>query len=321
MKKIFALLALAATLSLSCSKQDAAEDAPYDPDLIRICGGIEVSMTSTKAAITNGVLPTTRAMYVASYNRAAGANHFPCTKFSYNSGSWSADKSWPLSGSLDFLAYSPGASSVTSVSWGSPNATASVTMTMPDNSSLQEDLLVGGVAERPANSSVSIEFKHAEAYLTFTAKAAESYNATTNRGVTINSITLKSAYHSGTVQATRSGSAISFSWSSLASQKTLAAPGISATNLTTTPATLGSGILLPSQTEVGFVINYTLHNGKDSSGNSVNTTLTYDWTPASAITWDPGKKYTYSLDITLVGITVTPTVSSWTTGTNKEIKL
>lgn len=320
MKTIHTLIALAALALVSCSKQENGGDMEPDPGLIRISGGIEVR-TDTRSAITDGALPTSRDILVASYERVSAQTFFPCTRFSYKSGSWSADKSWPLSGSLDFLAYSPGASAVSGVVWGSPDVTSSVQMTMPDNSSTQEDLLVGGVGQRPANSTVAIEFRHAEALLTFSAKASESYSAATDRGVTVNSITLKSVAHSGTVQAARSGSSVTFTWSGLGSRKALAVPGFSATNLTTSAVTLGSGILLPPQTEVGFVISYTLHNGKDASGNSVNTTLTYDWTPSGPVTWEPGKKYNYAIDITLAGITVTPTVSAWTTGVNKEIKL
>lgn len=319
MKNITAIIALTSVLLCSCSKEDVQSD-PDASRLIRISAGIDISQ-STKAAITNGALPSSRDIFVASYNRTTGQNFFPCTKFTYNLGSWSSDKSWPLSGTLDFLAYSPGASSVTSVVWGTEDVTSSVKMTMPDNSAPQEDILAGCAAGRPANSSVEIEFNHAEAYLTFAAKASESYNASTNRGITINSITLKSAYHSGTVLAGRSGSAISFTWSGLGNRKTLSVPGLPATNLTGTATTLGKGILLPAQEEVGFIINYTLHNGKDVAGANVNTTLNYDWTPASPISWEPGKKYTYTINITLVGITITPSVSAWTSGINKEIKL
>lgn len=319
MNNIYAIITFAVALLCSCSKEEI-KGVPEDPLLIRISGGIEVGR-STKAAITNGALPSPRDIFVASYNRTASRNFFPGTRFSYKSGTWSSDKSWPLSGTLDFLAYSPGASAVTSVIWGTPDVTSSVKMTMPDNSATQEDILAGCATGKVSNSSVDIDFKHAEAYLTFAAKAAESYNSSTNRGVTINSITLKSAYHSGTVQASRSDSAMSFTWSGLGAQKTLTLPGLSATDLTTAAATLGAGILLPPQTEVGFTINYTLHNGKDVSGANVNTTLVYDWTPTSPVSWEPGEKYTYTINITLVGITIIPSISAWTSGTNKEIKL
>lgn len=276
---------------------------------------------STKSAITSGVFPTTRDMYVAAYHQGSSQNHFTSTRFSYSSGAWVADKSWPLSGKLDFLAYSPGALTVSSIVWGSSDVTSSVQFAMPDNSSTQEDILIGCAASKSSTDEVVIDFKHPQAYITFTGKASESYNATTNRGITINSITLKSAKYSGTVLANRSGSSLSFFWSSLGAAKTLAVPGLSSTNLTTSAATLGSGILLPEQTEVGFVISYTLHNGKDSSGNAINTTMSYDYTPSSTTTWEAGKKYTYGINITLQGITITPSVALWTTGANKEVTL
>jgi len=320
MKKYLTIAAAGLVLLCSCSKQETPSIEDHSRDLIRITTGIDASMT-TKSAITSGTFPTSRSMYVAAYHSSSSQNHFTSTLFSYSSGGWTADKSWPLSGNLDFLAYSPGASSVTDVTWGSPDVTASVQMSMPDNSSTQEDILFGCAASQAPGTDVAIDFKHPQAYLVFTAKASENYSSTTNRGVTINSITLKSAKYSGTILAKRTGGDLAFFWSSLGAAKTLAVPGLSSTNLTTSSATLGSGILLPEQTEVGFVINYTLHNGKDSAGNLINTTMSYDYTPSSPCSWEAGKKYTYGLDITMSGITITPSVALWSTGANKEIIL
>lgn len=322
MKTQLTLLAsgLALLLLGSCSKQETPDTSYSQPGLIRITTGVDVTMT-TKGAITSGTFPTSRSMYVAAYHNSSSQNHFTSTLFSYTSGGWTADKSWPLSGTLDFLAYSPGASAVTDVTWGSSNATTSVQMAMPDNSSTQEDILFGCAASQSPGVDVVIDFKHPQAYLVFTAKASESYNSTTNRGITINSITLKSAKYSGTILANRTGSDLAFFWSSLGSAKTLAVPGLSSTNLVTSSTALGNGILLPEQTEVGFIINYTLHNGKDSAGTLINTTMTYDYTPSSPVSWQAGKKYTYGLDITMNGITITPTVALWATGANKEINL
>lgn len=319
MKKHLTLILASATFLCSCTKENVKADLPAN-DLIRITTGIDISM-ATKAAITNGVFPTTRDMYVSAYHDESAQNHFGNTRFSYSSGAWMADKSWPLSGKLDFLAYSQGAAAVTDVTWGTPDATASVQMGMADNSSVQEDILFGCAAARTASTDVVIDFKHPQAFLVFTGKSSESYNSTTNRGITINSITLKSAKYSGTVLARREESDLSFFWSSLGSAKTLAVPGLSSTNLSPTAATLGNGILLPEQTEVGFIINYTMHNGKDASGGLVNTSMTYDYTPSSPCSWEAGKKYTYSIDISLKGISITPSVALWGTGANKEIVL
>lgn len=320
MKKSFTLLAISLLSFCACTKEDAGMSVEGSQEKIRITTGFDISRL-TKSAITNGVFPTSRDMFVSAYNTTASTVYFPQTKFSYSSGAWVADKSWPLSGTLDFLAYSPGASSLSGIAWGTPNVTSSIQFTMPDNSSLQEDILVGCAVSQSAKSNVVIDFKHPQAYLTFTGKTSPEYNATTNRGVTLNSITLKSAKYSGTVLSTRNAGDLSFFWSSLGSAKALAVPGLSSTNLGTTASVLGNGILLPEQSEVGFNINYTLHNGKDASGNAVNTTLNYDYSPSSPCTWEAGKKYTYGIDITLNGVGVTPSVAAWTDGGNKEVKL
>lgn len=313
------ILALVMLMGCACSKEQT-DSLPGKPQLIRLNTGIGISCV-TKSAIIDGVFPTSRDMFVSAYHPASSQVHFPQTKFTYSSGSWVADKSWPLSGTLDFLAYSPGALSLSSVVWGTPNTTSSVQFTMPDNSSTQEDILVGCAVSQAAKNDVQIDFKHPQAFLSFTGKASQAYNATTNRGITINSITLKSAKYSGTVLSTRSEGNLSFFWSSLGNARALAVPGLSGTNLGTAASVLGNGILLPEQSEVGFTINYTLHNGKDAAGNSVNTTLNYDYSPSSAGTWEAGKKYTYGIDITLNGIKVSPTVSFWAAGADKEVRL
>lgn len=320
MKKFFTMAAIVLPLLCSCNKEDIKTEEPHGSDLIRITTGIDIGL-STKAAITNGVFPTTRDMIVSAYHNSSAQNHFTATVFRHSSGAWIADKSWPLSGTLDFLSYSPGASSVTDITWGTSNATSSIKFGMPDNSSLQEDILIGCAASRPANQEVVIDFKHPQAFLTFTGKSSESYSSTSNRGITINSITLKSAKYSGTILANRTGTDLSFFWSSLGSAKTLAVPGLSSTNLTTTAASLGRGILLPEQAEVGFNINYTLHNGTDAAGNLINTVMDYDYTPSSPVSWEAGKKYTYGIDVSLKGISITPSVALWAAGANKEIIL
>lgn len=320
MKKYLSLAIIALSFLCSCTKEETPKAEDSTSNLIRISTGIDINRF-TKSAITTGVFPTSRDMFVSAFHSGSSQNHFTETCFKYSSGAWMADKSWPLSGTLDFLAYSPGTASVSGITWGTPNATESIQFTLPDNSSLQEDILIGCAASCPSKSDVVIDFKHPQALLMFTGKSTESYNSVTNRGITINSITLKSAKYSGTILARRSSSDLSFFWSSLGSAKTLNVPGLSSTNLTPTAVTLGNGILLPEQNEVGFNINYTLHNGTDVAGNLVNTVVSYDYTPSSPVSWEAGKKYTYGIDVSLKGISITPSVALWATGANKEIVL
>lgn len=320
MKNTVTFLAICLFALCSCTKENITPSDEKKPEQIRITTGFDISRL-TKSAITDGIFPTTRDMFVSAFHSSSSQVHFPQTRFSYSSGAWVADKSWPLSGSLDFLAYSPGTASLSDITWGTPDVTSSIQFKMGDNSSLQEDILVGCAASQTTRGNVVMDFKHPQAYLTFTGKSSPAYNSTTNRGVTINSITLKSAKYSGTLLSTRNAGNLSFFWSSLGTAKTLAVPGLSEINLGTSASVLGKGILLPEQSEVGFNINYTLHNGKDAAGNAVNTTMNYDYSPSSPCTWESGKKYTYGIDITLNGVGVTPSVATWTDGGNKEVKL
>ena len=60
---------------------------------------------------------------------------------------------------------------------------------------------------------------------------------------------------------------------------------------------------------INFVINYTIHNGKDGSSNNVDNTLSYTYTPTG--TWDMGKKNVYNITFTLTEIMIDPEVVDW----------
>lgn len=315
-KSILIILSAAALLAASCSK---SQDMYSDGSKVNQIGVTAYSELPTRAPIFGTVMPTSRTLVFSTYHNASegsSANFFTGINFTKKTGDntiWQCDKYWPLTGTLDFLGYCLDDNSrVSSVTWGS-NVAASVAMTLADNKSNQDDLLVGGASALTASSN-AVVFKHAEALLTFNAKASVAYNATTNYGITINSITINNVYNGGRVTATRSGSNISFAWSSLSAQASVALPTMSATNLTTSFApitTTAGGFIVPSQTETSFTISYTLHNGKDTGGNNVNNTLQYTYTPSSAITWLPGNKYIYNISMTLTGIEITSSVTNW----------
>lgn len=315
MKKL--LIILLPFITLACTKSVEVIAPTGEPaNQLSVAAYSEIP---SRAPIFGTTMPTGRTIVFSAYlNASEGSdqNFFTGINFTKKSGDntiWQSDKYWPLTGTLDFLGYClDNNSRVSSVTWGS-NVAASVAMTLADNRSNQDDLLVGGAPGLSKNSN-AVVFKHAQALLTFNAKASVAYNATTNYGITINSITINNVYNSGRVTATRSGSDISFAWSSLAAQASVVLPTMSATNLTTTSApitTTAGGFIVPSQTETSFTINYTLHNGKDSASANVDNVLQYTYTPASATTWQPGCKYIYNISMTLTGIEITSTVTNW----------
>lgn len=287
---------------------------------------------STKAPLTVTVLPTSRAVVMAAYHNAqqgSSANYFKDVTFSYSTGTfWACDKYWPLNGSLDFLGYSlDNNSRVSSVTWGTGTKgyTSSVQLTLADNHTNQDDLLVGGSAAN-TSSSTAMALKHAQSLLTFKARANVAYNATTNMGITITDLKVNNAYYSGTVLCTRSGGDIIFAWSAMGSQQTaMTLPAFASTNLTSTTsfASLNGtpGVLVVPQDATAFTVYYTLHNGKDDKGNNIDNPMQYTYNPTSGATWDPMKKYVYNIDMTLTGITVSLSITDWSNAPETTVEI
>ena len=273
----------------------------------------EYEAVQTKAALSS--FPADRSLVLsASYTPTGGtaSSFFSGITFTRGSGasewSGSSKKYWPRGGSVDFLAYST-TLGVTGVSWGT-NSTGSVQMTVPDNSTEQDDILVGAKhGQTQTSGSVSIAFSHAQALLSFTGKADEAYNASNNVGVTITSIVVNNGYFGGTLLATRSNSSISFTWSGLNNQKaTVSVPGAAA-DLTTAAASVGQGIMLPGGQKPTITVNYRLHNGKDASGNAVNLDCSYTITPSA--NFAAGNRYEYAISFSEGEISVSGGLNAW----------
>ncbi len=303
---------LAGTLALaSCSKD--RNDAYSNPSLSSI-EIIPLTCPVTKAPIIGTVFPE-RSMIVAAYYYSPGGNYdetfFSNVVFSKNGTTWTGDKYWPLTGELDFLAYSC-PSLNPNASYTGTKVTDEVTLAISDNSSVQEDILFAYAERTNKISSVSMNFKHAQAMISFKAKSNLNYNAETNTGITITNITLNGAKYSGTCVMKNDGSC---DWSLLGSQADKPVPGFSPVNLTSSySAQLGTGILVPEQDCTSITITYTLHNGKQGNSNLDNAGLVHTVNLSSPDTsWVQGKNYCYQINITQTGISVSPSVTDWVT--------
>lgn len=320
-----ACVAAAAFCAVSCNK-DIIPAAAVSGDAIEVSA---YNGMMTKAPVNGTVMPTSRTIIFSAYYNAvegSSANYFTASVFTKKSGDntlWVSNPAryWPLNGTLDFLGYTlDNNSRVSAVTWGT-NVTSSVTMTLANNATNQDDLLVGG-ASAQTKESHAVVFKHAEALLAFQARSSVAYNASTNYGITITDIKVNDTYHSGTVACTRTGGNIAFAWSALGNKQNLTLPSMTSTNLTSAYANIAGspGMILPSQAMTTVTMYYTLHNGKDGSGNPINNTLQYTFNAGSG-TWEPGKKYTYQIDITLTAIEVNATVTDWNAQTPQEIDI
>ena len=301
-----------------------------------------VSAVTKAGPIDGTVFPNNYNMVVSAYyNAAEGAsgNYFSGITFSRNAstGRWDEAKYWPMSGTLNLLAYSAndGTSNVVSAApvYSAKN-TDGVTLTVTDNRTAQVDILHSQVEEKVWEATgVPMQFKHAQAALAFVAKSNVAYNATRNEGITITKITLNDAKYSGTLAISKTEAAGTAPengycvWTALGSQAAKDLPGVGAgynvpaayIDITSAGKHFGigaTGIMVPEQAQTSFTIFYTLHNGKASDGTT-NLDNALQYTHTLSGDWIEGKKYVYELNFTLNKIEVTPTVLDWNNETSE----
>lgn len=324
MKKTFALIPVAAlALMTACTNestefvgQPEAREISFSP----------LAQNATRAAVDGTTFPTTYSMEVAAYDVTNSRDFFGATTFSYNSTStkWAGGKYWPLSAAqINFLAYAD--FNGETATWNT-NPASGVALVMTDNSSSQKDLMyaIGNGAVTQSDNTltfpekVDMEFKHAQAWVTFTVKA----NSSAETAITVNSITLNGAKYDGTYTITHtnydksSGQSVAGAWSSLGDAQNVAVPGWTADALTTDAVKVGNGLMIvPDDAATGdftsFTINYTVDD----------KTYDYTYTPATTNV-EQAKKYTYNITFKLHEILINPSVADWTaeTATNVTIQ-
>lgn len=237
---------------------------------------------------------------------------------------------WPFEGTLDFIAMTKensasGSSLAGTVSHTGSNVATSVTYAMPDNSTIQDDVMFAYAGSRDCSTreDVPMTFKHSQAQVAVT--MASDINSG-NYGITVRRVTLRKARYSGTVTATASGtSSCTFSWSGVASgTQANVVMGSLNQRLTTSQATYGKSVLLPPQSPTGaadgidIFVEYTLHNGKKADGTTDdNIDLSYSYS-VPATSWQEGMRYIYAFtfslnEITCMGLIVTLKFSSFST--------
>ena len=314
--RLFILAALAMLVFASCSEVSYVGDEEHE---IMMSAFTNVN---TKAPVTGTSMPTGRSIALSAYyadglGTGHSQNYFTDANFVYSgSGTiWSGSpkKYWPHQGTMDFVAISR--TGTGTISHGGSNVASSVTYTMSDNSSSQDDVMMAratGVTcagRSSSNGAVSLTFKHCQAQIVAKVSCAVS-DATNNYGVKVRSMTLKGCSYAGKV--TYDGSTMS--WSNVGTTANVAF-GSSTTSLIPTPSTgaspYGTGILVPAQTPTGsnfYVdIEYTLCNGTgDNHDLSCRAYI-----PALSGGWTPGNCYIYTFNFTMNEITVSASVTDW----------
>lgn len=313
MKKVFLVFSVAALALMACTSE-SVEYVGSGPEAKEIAFS-PLAQRITRAAVDGTTFPTSSAMQVAAYDVTHTREFFGATPFSYRSSNiWAGGKYWPLSAAyINFLAYTnfngTFGSETDGATWGSPNASG-VTLVMTDNKTAQKDLMYaignGAVTQSgndlnfPAN--VPMEFKHAQAWISFKAKGDAS--------ITINSITLNGAKYAGTYTITHTNynksslQSVSGAWSSLGSVQNVAVPNSSLT-LSGSSTSVGDGLMIvPDDAATGDFTSFTINYTHDSK------TYDYTFTPANTNV-EQGKHYIYDITFTLHEILIAATVTDW----------
>lgn len=349
MKKLFLLVPVAALVMTACTSESTESvGAAQQPKEISF---MPIAQPSTRAdvynAVSDAVFPDNYVMQVSANLNASGV-YFHNITFEKGDGStWKGATSqyWPLSAStLNFLAVTkwPASYSKDIVGTTFTNSRADgATIVLGDNKpstvnsqdGSQHDLMyaVGrGIVTQTDNSlsytgnaagnaaPVDMEFKHALAWVNFTAKSNVA-------GFTLRSITLNNAYYGGTYTITnndnkdytydasstnsKTPTAVTGTWTLPTDQASVAVPGWDAAAVAVSPATataIGNGLIVvptngigETKSFMGFTIAYTF--------NGQNFTYTY----SSPTVLEQAKKYTYDITFTLTEIEINPSVSNW----------
>ena len=324
--KFVLTLALTAASAASCLKEAVVRGV--EPGELALNPQVDAL---TKAPIAGTAFPNERTIVLSAYCTDASytGEFFQGITFkreeakgSWTGGGGSNPKYWPVTGTLDLLAYSAdGFNPALSPVYNTTDCSLDVTLTVPDNSARQVDILWAGAQDKEASSTaLEMVFKHAESAVAFDARSEEvPYDFAANMGITINKITLNSVKSKGTVKLPGTGDCI---WSNQATPKNIELPGIPTAGYDVTAAYIYSqetkpfaigetGLIVIPQQATSFTVNYTVHYGRDVRNQPVNKTETFTYQIPN-VTWNAGSKYIYKLNFTLDEILVATDIYEWT---------
>lgn len=276
-----------------------------------------------------------RDLVISAYNVTDDAEYFTGFTFKYISGNgvWSNFEGdthkpiyWPLDNTLDFLAYSQ-SNGITGD--GSPKIKADwsgarkVTLKVTAEST-QDDILYAAAngmtsASSSSTSGFSMQFYHAQAWVTFNLKVASGCPTDVLK---INAIEWQDIYSSGELTITNKGTAgttgaAEAEWDFFSQ---CAGPvcaddlyNVLESPVGTTASRLD--MLLPAQKHSGLIINYTM--GEKTGHMRINA----DRFTNTGTVWEMGRHYTYSLTFTVSEISIAPTVTLWDEVAANELEL
>lgn len=310
--RILCLMGLALVSACSKSEADKPDNSiSFSP----------VAARATKGIISGTTYPEGETFVVSAYHEGTNA-YFEDLTASYSLTQngiklWATSQNqyWPLSGSLDFYAYSPSSASSYGVDIDATNGVTATDYTVQDNTQMTTDLCYASATVADCENhpdSVPLTFSHALSQVVFRVKAA-GYYSTASSTVTLSmtSLALKGIYSVGDLnQGT---------WENLGSEHnyTLSGTPIELTyNGSNQPETVDvcAYLFLPQELGPNAAISVGYNIVQRVSG----TDYTLENTPvtiplgSSLTQWEPGKKYIYTLNIGMNNvITFTASTVGW----------
>lgn len=277
--KISHFLAISSVLAASVACHDFAEAELSAPERSTIISVRPSTGISSKAPVNGSTFPSDRTMVMsARHNSTSGtsSDFFSGIVFSYDGEAWSSDKYWPSEGSLDLLAYSADGLAVTA-EYGA-DAGAAVTLSVPDNSESQVDILWAGAgAQTGGTQATPLLFRHALTSMTFAVEPDADFDPVTNTGISIDSIVITSLKIAGKAVLRRD---MTCSWKELEGEGDIVLKD--------------SCFLVIPQESTSFIILYTQHCGRDASGIAVDR-KGLSFRHECQGEWAEGRKYVYTL--------------------------
>jgi len=228
---------------------------------------------------------------------------------------------WPLAGKLDFLAYSAMKDfDAKDVAWNEKNASESLVLTVLEDRT-QDDIVFCSVSGRESSTgatAVPMQFKHAQAWLEFQIKVA---NSDMEDKIAIEEIVIENIYNDGELTIENNSGDAKATWSFRKSQSKdvtfddeYSLYGSQKADFSLENA-IDSEIsymdmLLPEQAKTSFVIKYVLAGQPNK--------LEYRYTLGTD-NWLQGNKYIYEIQFNVNELTVAPTVKEYVDGTVTDL--
>lgn len=300
------LLTVALFSLLSCHRDEEA-----GPSLISVVPSVEAGI-GTKALVSGSGFPSDRSIVLSSVSEdiSGRTQSLFIGETFRNTGDrfWQGTAFWPGKEKISLLGYS--GEGMENVNWDEDDPTAGIEMDVPDNSTLQEDILVGCVDDNPRMPWVEMKMRHVFSLLTFSAQSDGDFDPVRNAGISINSITITSVAFSGHLTVKRDGSGLDVIWSEIPDGAKKVIGGIVDEELNTFETEhLGEPLLIVPSEQKTIIIKYRYHMGFDEQGKPINQDVEYTVTPRDG--WLAGSCTNYLIRITMNEVSLTPRVVPW----------